>query len=77
MLHRGLVSARLTEREAATALFTAVQEGCSPDAEFESMAYYFDGGVDLASQGIYGNLTDLRAEMLEYLSRASLPNGSA
>ena len=77
LVHWGLVNGRLTEREAATALFTALIEGYSPDAEFESMAYYFDDGVDLALQGVYGNLADLRAEMLDYLSRASLPNASA
>lgn len=36
-----------------------------------------DDGVDLALQGVYGNLADLRAEMLAYLSRASLPNAPA
>jgi hypothetical protein len=77
LLHRGLVSGTLTEREAARALFTAIHEGYSPDDEFESMAYYFDDGVDLALRGVYGNLADLRTEMVEYLCRASLPKGSA
>jgi hypothetical protein len=70
LVHGGLISGKLTERQAATALYVAVREGLSPDAEFESMAYYFDDGVDLALQGVYGNLADVRAEMLDYLSRA-------
>jgi len=41
----------------------------SPDAEFEGMAYYFDDGVDLANNGVYGSLAELRVEMLDYLSR--------
>ncbi len=76
LLHRELMSARINERDAATALFTALHDGCSPDAEFASMAYYFDDGVDLALQGAYGSLADIRVEMLEYLSRASQPNGA-
>jgi hypothetical protein len=66
-----------TEREAATALFTAVNQGLSPDAEFESMAYHCDDGVDLVLRGVYGNLAELRAETLEYLSQAGLPKQSA
>src|SRR5688572_3262423 len=58
LLHRGLMSARLSEREAASALYKAAIDGCSPDAEFETMAYYFDDGVNLALQGVYGNLAD-------------------
>jgi hypothetical protein len=68
-VHRGLARGQLNEREAASALYGAVLEGLCPDPEFESMVYYFDDGVDLALQGIYGNLAELRAEMLEYLSR--------
>ena len=70
LVHGALTGGKFTERQAATALRVAVREGLSPDAEFESMAYYFDDAVDLALQGVYGNLSDLRAEMIEYLSRA-------
>ena len=69
LVHGGVVSGKLTERQAATALLHALREGFSPDVEFESMAYYFDDVVDLALQGTYGNLADLRAELLEYLAR--------
>ena len=53
-----------------------MRAGYSLDSEFETMAYSFDDEVDLALQGSYGNLADVRAEMLEYLSRASESNGS-
>ena len=72
LVHAGLMSGRLSERQAATALYTAVRDGFSPDAEFEDMAYYFDDGVDLALQGAFGTLADVRTEMLEYLSKAPL-----
>jgi len=70
LIRKGMVTGRLTERQAATALYVAVQEGFAPDAEFEQMAYHFDDGVDLAERGVYGKLADLRAEILEYLARA-------
>ena len=70
LVYAGVLSGKLSERQAATALLVAVREGLSPDPEFENMAYHFDDGVDLALQGTYGSLADLRAEMLEYLARA-------
>ena len=69
LVHRSLRSGALTERQAATALYVAPREGLSPDAEFEGMAYYFADGVDLANNGVYGSLAELRTEMLDYLSR--------
>jgi len=69
LVHRGLRTGALTERQAATALYVALREGLSPDAEFEGMAYYFDDGVDLANNGVFGSLAELRVEMLDYLSR--------
>ena len=69
-VHQRLADGTLTERQAAKALYVAVQKGFSPDAEFTSMAYTFDDGVDLAIQGIVGDLAQVRAEMLDYLARA-------
>jgi hypothetical protein len=69
LLYQGLLSGKLTEQQAASALYAAVREGFSPDNEFEGMGYYFDDAVDLARQGIYGTLADLKAEMMDYLAR--------
>ena len=69
LIRAGLVSGWLTEQQAAAALYTAMREGLAPDREFENMAYYFGDGVDLALQGVHGNLADLRSEMLEYLAK--------
>lgn len=71
LVWQGLCGGRLTESQAARALWVALQEGFSPDAEFENMAYHFDDGVELAQQGIYGSLAELRTEMLDYLGRVS------
>jgi hypothetical protein len=68
-VHQGLLRGELSERRAARALWVALHEGFVPDHEFETMAYYFDDGVDLAMQGVYGSLAELRTEMLEYLGR--------
>jgi len=73
LLHRRLANGELTERQAARALYVAMREGLAPDREFENMAYHFDDGVDLAVQGMWGNLADIRAEMLDYLARFSRP----
>ena len=59
----------LSTERAARALFQAMLEGYAPDPEFESKAYSFDDGVDLALQGVYGTLQDVRAEMLGYLGQ--------
>ena len=70
LVHRGLLTGALTERQAATALYIALQEGLSPNAEFEGMAYYFDDAVDLANNGVYGSLAEVRGEVLDYLLEA-------
>lgn len=69
LVREALASGTFTERRAATALYRAMREGLSPDEEFERIAYYFDDAVDLAQEGIYGNLADVRSEMLEYLAK--------
>lgn len=73
LLYRGMANGELSERQTARALFAATLEGLAPDEEFANMAYYFDDGVDLAAQGVYGSLAAVRTEMLEYLARFSGP----
>lgn len=68
LVHGRLLNGSITERQAASALYIAMREGLAPDEQFVGMAYHFTDGVDLAVNGIYGNLTDLRTEMLDYLS---------
>lgn len=72
-LYRGLVNAELTEQQTARAMYAVTLEGLAPDEEFESMAYCFDDGVDLAEQGVYGSLAGLREEMLAFLARYRRP----
>ena len=69
LVRSSLSLGRITERQAATALYVAMREGFSPDEDFESMAYYFDDVIDCARKGVYGGLDALRSELLEYLSR--------
>jgi hypothetical protein len=54
-------------------MYHLAREGLAPDAEFESMAYYFDDEVDLARQGLGGPMARLEAELLAYLGRLEAP----
>jgi hypothetical protein len=53
----------------ARAMYRVLHEGYAPDHEFESMAYWADDGVDLALQGVYGSLDQVRAELEGFLAR--------
>lgn len=62
-----LLDGTASTQQAARTLYLLMQEDCMPDPEFESMAYYFDDGVDLAELGISGTVESVRTEMIEYL----------
>ena len=69
LIYEGLTAGDLSTERAARVLYVTMIEGYAPDHTFESMAYTFDDGVDLALQGTYGTLEAVRVEMLAYLGQ--------
>ena len=72
-LRECLRSQRLDIVALARAMYRLLHEGYAPDKEFETMAYVIDDGVDLALEGVYGTLEDVRQEMATFLDRYPHP----
>jgi hypothetical protein len=68
-LRTALVNQELSIIAVARAMYRLMLDGYSPDADFESMAYVADDGVDLALEGTYGTLDDVRRDVRAFLER--------
>lgn len=68
-LRTALINQELGIVSIARAMYRLMLDGYSPDADFESMAYVADDGVDLALQGTYGTLDEVRRDVLAFLER--------
>lgn len=68
-LREGLAVGTLDVIEVARAMYRLLREGYAPDREFENMAYSADDEVDLALEGTYGTLEDVRTELTQFLDR--------
>ena len=72
-LRAALVNDELSIVSVARAMCRLMLEGYSPDADFESTAYVADDGVDLALQGTYGTLDEVRRDVVAFLERYDNP----
>jgi hypothetical protein len=68
-LREALAADTLDVVSVARAMYRLLREGYAPDREFESMAYSAHDEVDLALQGIYGTLEEVRTEVAQFLDR--------